>query len=89
MRYALALLMIFSLSACSHRDERQREAERERKQTDQNSAAFKAGEAAHEMAKHAEKTAAEAAHALQDGARKAREGWKQKEQEDRDKPHQP
>ena len=60
MRYRISLLMILTLSACSHPTERQREAQREREESDRNSAAFKVGEAAHEIAKHAEKAAAAA-----------------------------
>ena len=51
MRYVAGLLIILTLAACSHR--REREAQREREERDRNSAAFKAGEAAHEIAEQA------------------------------------
>jgi hypothetical protein len=76
MRYRVGLLIILTLSACS----RKRQAQR-----DQDSAAFKVGAAAHEIAKDAEKTAAAAERQLQESARKAKEGWKQKEREEREK----
>ena len=61
MRLAASLLLILTVSACSHRSERERKAQRETgEERDRSSAAFKAGEAAHEIAKHAEKTAAAA-----------------------------
>jgi hypothetical protein len=83
MRCVLGLLIILTLGACSNRD-----AQREREERDRSSAAFKAGEAAHEIAKHAEKTAAAAERELKESARKASEGWKQKEKEDREKARQ-
>jgi hypothetical protein len=83
MRLAAGLLTLLTLSACSHSSER--EAQREREERDRSSAAFKVGEAAHDIAKHAEKTAAAAERQLQDSARKAREGWKQKEKEDHER----
>ncbi len=88
MRCAAVLLLFFTLGACSHRSEREREAQRQREQADRNSAAYRVGEAAHELAKHAERTAAAAGRQLQESARKAREGWKAKEQEDREKAKQ-
>jgi hypothetical protein len=87
MRCQAGLLIIMTLSACSHPSEQHRRAEREREEQDRGSAAFKAGEAAHEIAKQAEKTAAAAERKLEEGARKASEGWSQKEQEDREKAH--
>lgn len=85
MRCFLALLVILTATGCAHKSERQRQAERERQQRDQNSVAFKVGEAAHELAKHAEKAADAASRALQDNARKANEGWKANDREDREK----
>jgi hypothetical protein len=85
MRCFIGLFIILTLGGCSHRGEREREAQREREESDRNSAAFKVGEAAHEIAKHAEKTAAAAERKLEDSARKASEGWKQKDREDREK----
>ena len=79
MRRRVALLILLTITGCS-RHARQRDAERDR-----DSPAFKAGQAAHEIASHAEKTAAEAARELEETARKAKEGWKQKEREDREK----
>jgi hypothetical protein len=86
MRYLAGLPIILTLGACSHRGER--EAQREREERDRNSAAFKVGEAAHEIAEHAAKTAAAAERQLRENARKASEGWKQKEKEDREKARQ-
>jgi hypothetical protein len=50
---------------------------------DKNSPAFKAGEAAHEIVNGAEKTAKAAGRKIDESARKAREGWKEKAREDR------
>lgn len=83
MRLVAGFAIILTLGACSHPSDR--EAQREREERDRNSAAFKVGEAAHEIAKHAEKTAAAAERQLQESARKAREGWKEKDKEDREK----
>ncbi|MBV9771408.1 MAG: hypothetical protein JOZ32_17690 [Bryobacterales bacterium] len=88
MRCVAGLLMILALGACSGPTEREREAQREREQRDRNSAAFKAGEAAHEIAKQAAKAAAIAERKLEESARKADEGWKQKAKEDREKARQ-
>lgn len=81
MRWIAAFFVLLTVSACSHRS-------RERQQRDQNSVAFKAGEAAHEIAKKAAGAAAEAGRELQENARKAREGWNAKERQDREKTHQ-
>ena len=88
MRSLITLLLILIISACSRPTERERDAQRQRDERDQNSAAFKVGEAAHEIAKHAEKTAAAAGRKLEDSAHKAAEGWKQKEREDQEKARQ-
>jgi hypothetical protein len=88
MRCVSGLLIILTLAACSHRSESERNAQRERDERDRNSAAFKAGEAAHEIAERAAKTAAAAERELKESARKASEGWKQKEKEDREKARQ-
>ncbi len=85
MRFAVALLILLTLSACFRPSEGERAVQREREERDRNSAAFKAGEVAHEIAKHAEKAAAIAERKLEESARKAGEGWKQKEKEDREK----
>lgn len=85
MRCFLALLAILTVSGCSFKTQRQRDAERERQLRDEHSAAFKVGEAAHELAKHAEKAADAAGRALEENARKANEGWKAKDREDREK----
>ena len=84
IRCGVGLLIILT-SACSHPSEQPREAQREREERDRNSAAFKVGETAHEIAKQAEKAAAVAGRKLEESARKASEGWKQKEKEDREK----
>ncbi|MGB6946597.1 MAG: hypothetical protein WBE37_29640 [Bryobacteraceae bacterium] len=78
MRRFLSLLIVLTISGCSSK----------RQGRDQDSPAFKAGEAAHEIAKHAEKTAVEAERQLKESARKAKEGWKQKDREDREKSSQ-
>lgn len=88
MRCLVALLAILTVSSCAHKSERQREVERERQLRDEHSAAFKVGEAAHELAKHAEKAADAAGRAIEENARKANEGWKAKAREDRDKAHE-
>jgi hypothetical protein len=80
MRRRVALLIVLTVSGCSRNHDQHHDAERDR-----DSPAFKAGQAAHVIASHAEKTAAEAARELQETARKAKEGWKQKEREDREK----
>lgn len=85
MRCFLVLLAILTVSGCSHKSERQREAEHERQLRDEHSAAYKVGEAAHELATHAAKAADAAGRVLQENARKANEGWKAKAREDRDK----
>ena len=88
MRTRANLLMIvaaIAMTACSDSGKTNRDAQRERERKDRDSVAFKAGEAAHEIAKHAEKAAATAARELDQGVRKASEGWKEKEREDREK----
>ena len=88
MRIRANLLMIVAaigMTACSDFGKTNRDAQRERELKDRDSVAFKAGEAAHEIAKHAEKAAATAARELDQGVRKASEGWKEKEREDREK----
>jgi vacuolar-type H+-ATPase subunit H len=50
---------------------------------DRTSPAFKAGEAAHEIVNGAEKAAKAAGRKIDESARKAREGWKEKAREDR------
>jgi hypothetical protein len=68
------------------REEPHRTAEEQRRDPpDRNSAAFKAGEAAHQIANEAERAARTAARKLDEGAERAREGWKAKGREDRDK----
>lgn len=61
-------------------------AEERREPQDRNSPAFKAGETAHEIANGAERAARTAAHKIDESAKKAREGWKAKAREDREKP---
>ena len=84
----IGLLIVLALSVACGPSEREREARHQREEQDRNSAAFKIGEAAHELAKHAEKAAAIAGRKLDEGARKAAEGWKEKEKEDREKARQ-
>lgn len=88
MRTRANLLLIvaaITMTACSDFGETNRDAQRERERKDQDSVAFKAGEVAHEIAKHAGKAAAAAAREFGQGVRKASEGWKEKEREDREK----
>jgi hypothetical protein len=81
----LTIVAAVAMTACSDSGRIDRDAQRARERKDQDSIAFKAGEAAHEIAKHAEKAAATAARELDHGVRKASEGWKEKEREDREK----
>jgi hypothetical protein len=82
MRASLLLLAGLCLSC---RTEQDREAERRRAARDQGSAAYKAGQAAHELAEKAAKAAAAAGRQLDDAARKAHEGWRDQEKKDREK----
>lgn len=79
------IVAAIAMTACSNTGNTSRNAQRERDLKDRDSVAFKAGEAAHEIAKRAEKAAAKAARELDQGVRKASEGWKEKEREDREK----
>ena len=79
------IVAAIAMTACSNSGNTNRNAQRERDLKDRDSVAFKAGEAAHEIAKHAEKAAVAAARELEQGVRKASEGWKEKEREDREK----
>jgi hypothetical protein len=88
MKIRASLPMIvaaIAMTACSNTGNTSRNAQRKRDLKDRDSVAFKAGEAAHEIAKRAEKAAAKAARELDQGVRKASEGWKEKEREDREK----
>ena len=77
LRYCAALAILVVVSGCSRSHKHDRKG-------DQNSPAYKVGEAAHEVAKHAERTAAAAEREIKENARKAAEGWKAKDKEDRD-----
>jgi hypothetical protein len=83
------LLVALIFAGCSQPGERKKEASKEAsKETDQqdrNSPAFKAGKVAHEIAKQTGKAAAAAGRQLEDGARKAHEGWKEQAKEDRER----
>jgi hypothetical protein len=71
------LILGLGLISCNrHKDE---------KAPEKNSAAFKAGEAAHEMAKESRKAVAAAGRELKKDAKEAREGWKESAREDREK----
>jgi vacuolar-type H+-ATPase subunit H len=48
---------------------------------DRNSPAYKAGETAHDIVKGAEKAAKAAGRKIDESARKAREGWREKSRE--------
>jgi HPt (histidine-containing phosphotransfer) domain-containing protein len=78
---SIALLIMAGLF-CACQSSGQREAERRREEQDRNSAAFKAGEAAHKIANEAEKLGADAGRKLDESAHKAREGWKAEKRKD-------
>jgi hypothetical protein len=84
--FILAAWIGLATTACtSARDrEAQREAEYRREQTDRNSAAYRAGEAAHELTRKAEHAATVAGRKLDESARKARKGWSDQAQRDRE-----
>ena len=76
---ALVALTTLALITGGCQSEQQRESERRRVEQDSNSAAFKAGQAAHKIATEAEQAAEVARRKLTEGVRKAREGWKDEE----------
>ena len=78
MRLAAVCLLLLS-SACSRRDDTA--AARESQQ--QNPAAFKAGKAAHEIARESGRLAEKAGRKLADEAHAAQEGWKEQSRADR------
>lgn len=80
-----ALILSITMTACetSQQREAKRAAEERRLENDRNSAAFKSGQMAHEIARRAEQAAAAAGRKLNEDARKAREGWKEQERKDR------
>jgi hypothetical protein len=80
MRPALVFAAFLMCSACQ--TESQREAQRRREEADRNSAAFKAGEAAHRIANEAGKVAAAAGRKLDEGAH---EGWQEQSRRDRER----
>ena len=82
---AIAVVLCAVASGCQsdRAREAQREAEQRRVQNDKDSPAFKAGQAAHEIARKTGEAAAAAARKLDESARKAREGWKEQGQKDR------
>jgi hypothetical protein len=82
--FAITVVILLGNWACQPGG--RRAAEEQRETQDRNSPAFKAGAAAHEIANEAERAARVAAKKLDEGARKAREGWKAKEKEDRERP---
>ena len=61
------IVAALAMTACSNSDNINRNAQRERELKDRNSVAFKAGEAAHEIAKRDEKAAATAVRELDQG----------------------
>jgi hypothetical protein len=84
---ALATLAVcLALGGCKSEEQRraEREAQYRREQADRGSPAYKAGQAAHELARKAEHAAAVAGRELNESARKAREGWKDQAQRDRE-----
>ncbi len=69
---------------CAREDPRSAEAAR-RQEEDRRSAAFKAGQVAHELAKDSGKIAAAAGRKIEKSAREAGEGWKEQSKQDREK----
>ena len=84
IKILLGTLTVVAVISTGCQSQSQREAERRREEQDRSSAAFRAGEAAHKIAKEAERAAAAAGRKLDDSARKAREGWKEQERKDRE-----
>src|SRR3954470_6334467 len=68
---ALLILLLAAFVSGACQTEHQRQAERRREEQDRNSAAFKAGQAAHKIASEAAKAGAAAARKLDESARKA------------------
>jgi hypothetical protein len=81
-----ALFMALSLGGCSFNKSRSstEESERQRK-LDEDTAAQKAGRAAHRLAKETEEAAKKAGREIKNTAEGMREGWKDAEREDRAK----
>ena len=80
----LLLLLMNAALACGNHRQRNTEDVRQQER-DRNSAAFKAGKIAHEIAKNTGKVAAAAGRKLGESAKKAGEGWKEQAREDREK----
>ena len=76
-RYVALALVTLGISSCrpAYQTDAER-ARRERERRDQDSAAYKAGQKAHQLADEAEKAAEDARRKIREGARKAREGWR-------------
>ena len=90
MRICCTTLLLFSAllaGSCTFQDDATaRERERQRQEQlsrDADSAAGKAGKAAHEIATESEELARKAGRKLQEAARQAKAGWKEAEHEDR------
>jgi type IV pilus biogenesis protein CpaD/CtpE len=58
-----------------------------RKENENDSAAREAGRTAHDIVNKAEKAAKKAEQDLEKAAKDAREGWKEGDREDKNKPH--
>jgi len=67
------LIAALALTACQRRDLRESDT---RTKTDADTAAYKAGKVAHEVAARSEKAAKEAGVKLKEAAKSAKEGWK-------------
>jgi len=81
MRTLCAIVMGFSIlgiSGCYSRSSGDQ-------QSADDTAAYKAGKAAHKLAKESEEAAKALGHTIQRDAHEAHEGWKESAQEDRDK----
>ena len=78
-------VVTLSLGAVGCRPGPHRVADEQQPVEDRSSPAYKAGAAAHEIVNGAEKAAKAAGRKLDESARKAREGWKEKGRESRDR----
>jgi hypothetical protein len=99
MRYLLAIGLVSAamLAGCRSRDVQAHEDQRQkpdpvvdtRPPQNPDSLAYKAGKAAHDVAKETGKAAREAGRKLDEAARNASEGWKEGAREDRAKQQPP
>ena len=81
----IALIGTLAVGGCSFNKSSSPEAERQRKQ-DADTAAQKAGRAAHKIATESEEAAKKAGREIKKAAQEMKEGWKEAEREERAKP---